>query len=115
MTGPIIFPRYAIVVVPFPYSDQLAEKRRPALVISHGDLAQEQELVWVTMITSATNPRWQIDIAIEDHLECGLPAPSFIRPAKLATMDAARILRVLGTLRPAECDRVSDYYRKCFR
>ena len=108
------FPRYSVVVVPFPYSDQLAEKRRPALVISHGDLAQEQELVWVAMITSATNPRWQSDIAIDDHLECGLPAPSLIRPVKLATMDAERIVRVLGTLRPETCEKVSEYYRQRF-
>ena len=36
-------PRYAagdVVVVPFPYADRLAEKRRPALVVSGPQLAR---------------------------------------------------------------------------
>jgi mRNA interferase MazF len=33
------FDAFDIVVVPFPYADRLAEKRRPALVISNRRLA----------------------------------------------------------------------------
>jgi hypothetical protein len=33
------FDAFDIVVVPFPYADRLAEKRRPALVISNRKLA----------------------------------------------------------------------------
>ena len=35
----IRFDPFDIVVVPFPYADRLAEKRRPALVISNRKLA----------------------------------------------------------------------------
>jgi hypothetical protein len=46
------FGLFDVVVVPFPYADRLAEKRRPALVISNRKLAVHG-LVWVAMITSA--------------------------------------------------------------
>jgi len=46
------FDAFDIVVVPFPYADRLAEKRRPALVISSRKLAPFG-LIWLAMITSA--------------------------------------------------------------
>ena len=50
----MMFHPFDIVVVPFPYSDRLAEKRRPALVVSHPALAEGLGRVWVAMITSAS-------------------------------------------------------------
>ena len=37
---------FDIVVVPFPYADRLAEKRRPALVISNRKLAVHASSGW---------------------------------------------------------------------
>ena len=59
------FAAFDIVVVPFPYADRLAEKRRPALVISGTRLAP-YGLVWVAMITSAENERWPSDVIISN-------------------------------------------------
>jgi mRNA interferase MazF len=89
------FNRGDIVVVPFPYSDQLAEKRRPALVISMQEFSDAHDLVWVAMITSAKNPRWRSDIELTAGFG-GLPSASVIRIAKIATLDASRILRITG-------------------
>jgi PemK-like protein. len=50
------FTAYDVVIVPFPYVDRLAERRRPALVISSAALARHGVL-WVAMITSAANAR----------------------------------------------------------
>jgi mRNA interferase MazF len=91
------FAAWDIVVVPFPYVDRLAEKRRPALVVSTPRLAAFG-VVWVAMITSAENERWSCDVAIRDAVRAGLPAPSVVRPAKLACIDPARILRRAGKL-----------------
>jgi mRNA interferase MazF len=49
--------------------------------------------LWVMMITSAGNREWPGDIAIPDHMACGLPAPSVVRTAKLATIEAERAER----------------------
>jgi mRNA interferase MazF len=100
------FNRGDVVVVPFPYSDQLAEKRRPALVISTQEFSNTHRLVWVVMITSAKNPRWGSDIELPDGFG-GLPSPSVIRIAKMATLDADRILRVTGQADANTLSRVS--------
>lgn len=88
---------FDIVVVPFPYSDRLAEKRRPALVISNRKLATHG-LVWLAMITSAENESWPGDVAISDLERAGLPAPSIVRPAKIACVEISRVIRRVGRL-----------------
>ena len=92
--------RYAagdVVVVPFPYADRLAEKRRPALVVSGPSLARFR-LLWVVMITSAENRAWSCDVPVGDLRRAGLPAPSVVRPAKIACIEPSRVLRRAGRL-----------------
>ena len=54
--------------------------------------------IWVAMITSAENRPWPDDIPFgESYPEANLPAPSIVRPCKLATIeggDAEKIGRV---------------------
>ena len=106
-------PRFApfdVVVVPFPYADRLAEKRRPALVISNRKLAAHG-VIWVAMITSADNERWSSDVAITDLARAGLPAPSVVRPAKIACIDPNRIDRRIGHLDRAGARSVGQKLR----
>ena len=98
---------FEIVIVPFPYADRLAEKRRPALVVSAPALQKRFGLVWLMMITSADNPAWDCDVAISDLKLAGLPAPSVVRPAKIAAVDAARILRRIGKLGAKDAKKVT--------
>lgn len=88
---------FDIVVVPFPYSDRLAEKRRPALVVSHPDLPARLGRVWVAMITSIAHQDLG-DVAIAAGAPAGLPVASTLRASKIATLDAGRVIRVLGRL-----------------
>jgi mRNA interferase MazF len=104
------FDPFDIVVVPFPYADRLAEKRRPALVISNRKLAAHG-LVWVAMITSADNEPWSSDIAIADLKRAGLPAPSVVRSAKIACIEPNRIDRRIGRLDKAEARKVGQRLR----
>ncbi|MCJ2137985.1 type II toxin-antitoxin system PemK/MazF family toxin [Methylobacterium sp. J-026] len=90
-------PAGAVVVVPFPYSDRLAEKRRPAVIVSGGAVA-EAGYVWIAMITSARNTRIAGDVRIDDTASAGLGVASVVRPLKLACIEPARILRRVGTL-----------------
>jgi mRNA interferase MazF len=91
------FDAFDIVVVPFPYADRLAEKRRPALVISNRRLSP-LGLIWVAMITSAENAPWSCDVTIANLTRAGLPAPSVVRTAKIACIEPARIERRAGRL-----------------
>jgi mRNA interferase MazF len=90
------FEPWEIVSVPFPYVERPVQQRRPALVVVAG-LGASRDLLWVLMITAAANRRWPEDVEIDDHAAVGLPIPSVVRTAKIATIPAS-IARALGTL-----------------
>jgi mRNA interferase MazF len=69
-------------------------------VVSTGGIEAAHGLLWVVMITSAENRGWPGDLPIADLGRAGLPAPSIIRPAKIATIEA-RDAEPIGTV-PAE-------------
>jgi mRNA interferase MazF len=101
---------FDVVVVPFPYADRLAEKRRPALVVSNRKLAVHG-LIWVAMITSADNEAWSSDVAIADLKRAGLPVPSVVRAAKIACIEPGRIDRRIGRLDKATARSVGQKLR----
>lgn len=78
-----------VVKVPFPYTDRPTRQSRPALVVSVGGIEDAHGLLWVVMITSAENRGWPGDVPVNNLGPAGLPAPSVIRTAKLATIEAS--------------------------
>ena len=92
-----IFNVWDLVKVPFPYTDRPVRQRRPALVVAGGAIEVAHGLLWLVMITSAGNRGWPDDVIISDLDGAGLPAPSIVRPAKIATVDARDAQR-LSTL-----------------
>jgi mRNA interferase MazF len=96
-----------IVVVPFPYADKFAEKRRPALVVSGNAFNARQSLVWVAMITSAENHGWADDVDLPLK-GTGLSSPSVIRACKIATIDAGRIVKIIGKIGKPKAVEVFD-------
>ena len=100
-----------VVRVPFPHTDVDTRQRRPALVVAATGPDEEPFLLWVLMITAAAHRRWSGDVAIPDAAAIGLPIPSVIRTAKIATAEIARAdplgvvpLETLSAVR-AEIDR----------
>ena len=83
--------------MPFPYSDRLAEKRRPAVVVS-GEAVAQAGFVWIAMVTSARNAPMADDWPIPDLAAAGLAVPSVVRPVKIACIEPSRILRTIGSL-----------------
>ncbi|OYW35064.1 MAG: growth inhibitor PemK [Brevundimonas sp. 12-68-7] len=91
------FERGDVVRAPFPYTDRDTVQHRPAVVVATG-LGPTGKLCWVVMVTSAENRSWPGDVSLEANYEdCGLPAPSLVRSAKIATTDRNR-LGLLGRL-----------------
>lgn len=95
------FDVWDVVKVPFPYTDRPVRQRRPALVVATADLQRDHGLIWVLMITSAENRAWPGDVGIIDLATTGLPAPSVVRTAKIATIEASEAERI-GTLAQSE-------------
>jgi mRNA interferase MazF len=87
---------FDVVVLPFPFSDRLAEKRRPAVIVSR--ISEQHRWLLVAMITSSNRERWPGDLEITDISGAGLPSASVVRTAKLATVETARLIRRIGSL-----------------
>ena len=81
-----------IVRVDFPFADQAATRRRPALVIAAPAATDAFAILWVLMITSAARER--CDVPISDLRLGGLTHACVVRVSKVTTLDerlAARI------------------------
>jgi mRNA interferase MazF len=63
------------------------------------------------MITSAGNEPWSSDVPIPDLKLAGLPAPSVVRPAKIACIEPGRIERRVGRLDKTAARGVSQKLR----
>lgn len=90
-----------VIKVPFPYTDRATRQSRPALVVSAGGIEDAHGLLWVVMITSAENRGWPGDVRVGNLAAAGLPVPSVIRTAKIATIeasDATKLGRVAAEL-----------------
>ena len=89
------FERGDVVRVPFPYTNRPVQQRRPAIVVSSGQFGEGTPLLWVVMVTSAENREWPGDVPLsEDFAQFGLPAPSRIRTAKIATIESSSADRI---------------------
>lgn len=90
-----------IVIVPFPFTDREATKRRPALVCSARAFNEGSKHVVLAMITTSIAAAWPGDVRIKDLESAGLPRDSTVR-WKLFTLDASLLLRRSGTLGEAD-------------
>jgi mRNA interferase MazF len=94
-----------VVIVPFPFVDLAAEKRRPSVVLSRQAFNESNGHSICAMITTAGNTAWPSDVAIGDLDAAGLARPCVVR-FKLFTLPNAIILRRAGTLGGQDRDNV---------
>ncbi|MEA3197633.1 MAG: mRNA interferase MazF [Gammaproteobacteria bacterium] len=98
-----------VIKVPFPYTDRATRQFRPALVVSVGGIEANHRLLWVVMITSAENRGWPGDVTVSNLGQAGLPAPSVIRTAKIATIevsDATKLGKIPAALLKQVVNRI---------
>ena len=80
-----------VVLVPFPFTDQTAAKKRPAVVVSSEAYQRQRPDLIVMAIASQLRPTSTVgEVA-------GLLKPSVIKPL-LTTIEATLVLRKLGQL-----------------
>ncbi len=100
-----------VVVVPFPFVDLAAEKRRPSLILSHTTFNDSHGHSICAMITTAAGFKWPSDVAIEDPKPAGLNRPCVVR-WKLFTLPNDFILRRAGRLASRDRDNVVSVARE---
>ena len=93
----VAYDAFDVLVVPFPFTNRAAEKRRPAVVLTLRAANAQTGHSVCAMITSADNAPWPHDIQLTDLPSAGLPSPSVIR-LKWFTIDNRLILRRAGAL-----------------
>lgn len=98
------FVRGDVVVLPFPFSDLSATKRRPALVIA----ALPGDDVILCQITSqARIDPYAIPLIAADFKQGALRHPSSIRPNRLFTADSNIVLYRTGVVSDAKLQQVA--------
>lgn len=102
--------QWAVVAVPFPFTDRAAHKRRPALVISPRAFNKHGHSV-MAMITSAPAD-WPGDTPLKDHAAAGLSRPCLVR-LKLFTLDNRLIAKSIGRLSAADKKHVAAALATC--
>lgn len=93
----MIYNRYDVIKVPFPFTDKDYTKRRPALVISSEKYQTNFKHCILCMITTAKHSKWIDDVIIQNLSITGLSTPSKIR-LKIFSLDEKLILGKLGKI-----------------
>jgi mRNA interferase MazF len=106
----LTFAPWDIVRVDFPFADQAAKRRRPALVIAAPAATSAFAILWVLMITSAAHERWPFDVPISDLRLGGLSHACVVRVSKVTSLDS-RLAARIGELSAPDREKVAAYLR----
>ena len=106
----MIFNKYDVVLVPFPFTDKSLAKKRPALVVSPKSFSESTGHALLAMIT--TKGKWPFDVEISDIKTAGLNAKCRIR-MKLFTLDVALIDKKIGELGKREREMSDSSIKGC--
>jgi len=110
MTGST-YRRGDVVWVPFPFSDQLGGKERPALVLSTDQYNQSQDDVLLVQISSHIRQSPEVgECQLVDWKQAGLSQPSVVRP-KLFTVESSLIVRTAGRVTDDDMQRIEAALR----
>ncbi len=87
-----------IVLVPFPFTDQSATKRRPAVVVSSSRYHRERPELIIMALTSQARPAGALgEVQVKGWRAARLLKPSVIKPV-ITTIEAPLVIRRLGRL-----------------
>lgn len=92
-----IFEPFAVVRVPFPFTDRAVQRRRPAVVLSDPEFQRGSAHLLLAMITTARRSSWPLDWPIQDVAAAGLNQACCVR-FKLFSLDERLVLGQLGQL-----------------
>jgi mRNA interferase MazF len=107
----MIYNKFDVIKVIFPFTDKAAAKKRPALVISSSEYQINYNHCILAMITSAKHTSWQDDIIITNLESAGLPSPSKIR-LKIFSLDCSLTAGKLGHLVDEDMESIFKKLKK---
>ena len=104
-----------VVLVKFPFTSLVKDKKRPALVLKLTEHSSRIKLVTVAMITSKIDG-YKIagDVLMQDWEEANLLHPSILRMSKIATVDDVLIDQKLGSLSKKDMNLAKASFQRTF-
>jgi mRNA interferase MazF len=91
-----------ILLVPFPFTDQTTNKKRPAVVISSTAYNRTRPDLIIMAVTSQIKNDPAIgEFQVQDWEGAGLLKPSVIKPV-ITTIEKQLVIKTLGNLQPAD-------------
>ena len=100
-----------IILVPFPFTNQLEIKRRPALVISNDTFNDRSNDIIACAITSNVDSDYSIYIKPDDWKD-GLYSVSCIKFANIFTIEKKIVLKKIGRLSSERFNEVSTRFNE---
>jgi mRNA interferase MazF len=85
--------RGELLLVPFPFSDLSASKRRPVLALTAAD--RYGDFIGLP-VTSRPQTEHGVALTDADLVEGRLPAPSWIRTDRIVTLNASLVVKSVG-------------------
>jgi len=88
-----------IILVPFPFTDQSATKKRPAVVISSKPYNEQRPDLIIMAVTSQIKLASVIgEVIIQNWQAAGLLKPSAIKPV-MTTIEKPLVIKTMGQLK----------------
>jgi mRNA interferase MazF len=99
---------YDVILVPFPLTNLMSQKIRPALQLSN---ITDSDVIFCAI---STKKHSIFDITVSPTKENGLKQVSYVRTNKIATIDKQLVLARLGTLETKATESVQVKLLKIF-
>jgi mRNA interferase MazF len=85
-----------LLLVPFPFSDLSATKRRPVLTITGADGYGD----FIALpVTSRPQAEYGVPLNLNDMIGGVLPAPSWIRIDRIVTLNVSLVVKTIGRVK----------------
>lgn len=91
----MMFERGDLLLVPFPFTDLSATKRRPVLAVTAADSYGDFIAI---PVTSRPQAEHGLPLAPTDMLTGTLPAASWIRTNRIVTLNASLVVKTVGRI-----------------
>ena len=100
-----------VVVLPFPFSDLSASKKRPALVAA---TLEGHDVILCQITSVARNDNYSITLKNQDFKQGKLNVDSVIRPNRLFTADKSIVLYKAGSVKIGKIKEIEKMIIKIF-
>jgi len=101
-----LFVRGDVVIVPFPFSDLSAAKRRPALMLTNPEQDEYGDIILAQITSRSTTDTLAVEISTDDFDSGMLRQTSNVRPNKLFTTSESVILYKAGNLQAEKLQEI---------